>query len=216
MKRLVLAVAAVAVLAAPAAQVSAWGSTGHRLIGMAAMRALPDELPAFLRTPGAVADIAGAVGAESMGSQFAIFTLQDWNDEKRRNDLINIVIDCWREVAEHAKAAGLKYVFWEPMSVGREFGHTIAECRRFDKQLAEAKLAIPFRMIVDIDHGDTSCKTLDAALYITKTRAHRTRKTAAKAVAKKPAAAKAAAAKKPSATKTAAKQPAAARVRRAG
>lgn len=57
MKRLVLAVAAVAVLAAPAAQVSAWGSTGHRLIGMAAMRALPDELPAFLRTPGAVADI---------------------------------------------------------------------------------------------------------------------------------------------------------------
>ena len=69
---------------------------------------------------------------------------------------------------------------------------------------------------VDIDHGDTSCKTPDAALYITKTRAHRTRKTAAKAVAKKPAAAKAAAAKKPSATKTAAKQPAAARVRRAG
>lgn len=57
MKRFVLAVAAVAVLAAPAAQVSAWGSTGHRLIGMAAMRALPEELPAFLRTPGAVADI---------------------------------------------------------------------------------------------------------------------------------------------------------------
>ncbi|HRO33669.1 MAG TPA: S1/P1 Nuclease [Brevundimonas sp.] len=57
MKRLVLAVAAVAVLAAPAAQVSAWGSTGHRLVGMAAIRALPDELPAFLRTPGAVADI---------------------------------------------------------------------------------------------------------------------------------------------------------------
>jgi D-erythrulose 1-phosphate 3-epimerase len=98
-----------------------------------------------------LADIAGAVGAESMGSQFAIFTQKDYNDTKRREELINIVIDCWREVAEHAKSAGLKFIFWEPMSVGREFGHTIAECRSFDKRLAAANLALPFRMIVDID-----------------------------------------------------------------
>ena len=45
-----------AALMAPAG-VSAWGNTGHRLIGTAAMRALPDELPAFLRTPGAVAEV---------------------------------------------------------------------------------------------------------------------------------------------------------------
>ena len=38
-----LAVLAVAV---PAVQVDAWGNTGHRLIGVAAMRALPDDLPA--------------------------------------------------------------------------------------------------------------------------------------------------------------------------
>ena len=57
MKRLVLATVAVLALAAPAAQVDAWGSTGHRLVGVAAMRALPDDLPAFLRTPGAVADV---------------------------------------------------------------------------------------------------------------------------------------------------------------
>ena len=46
----------VAAVAMPAG-VSAWGNTGHRLIGVAAMRALPDELPAFLRTPGAVAEV---------------------------------------------------------------------------------------------------------------------------------------------------------------
>ena len=60
MKRLVVALSAltlgVAVLAAPAV-VSAWGNTGHRLIGVAAMRALPEELPAFLRAPGAVAEV---------------------------------------------------------------------------------------------------------------------------------------------------------------
>ena len=59
MKRLALALAAVSALALAATPVavSAWGNTGHRLIGMAAMRALPDELPAFLRTPAAAADV---------------------------------------------------------------------------------------------------------------------------------------------------------------
>ncbi|MDO9079104.1 MAG: S1/P1 Nuclease, partial [Brevundimonas sp.] len=60
MKRLAVALAALslgaAVLAAPAV-VSAWGNTGHRLIGMAAVRGLPGDLPAFLRTPGAAAEV---------------------------------------------------------------------------------------------------------------------------------------------------------------
>jgi hypothetical protein len=60
MKRIAaLAAAAVlggALLATPAA-VSAWGNTGHRLIGVAAVRGLPEELPAFLRSPGAVAEV---------------------------------------------------------------------------------------------------------------------------------------------------------------
>jgi len=59
MKRFALAAAAVCVLAAVAvpAAVQAWGNTGHRLIGVAAVRGLPDDMPAFLRTPGAAADI---------------------------------------------------------------------------------------------------------------------------------------------------------------
>lgn len=61
MKRLALAVlasaAVIVAVAAPAVTVTAWGNTGHRLIGVAAMRALPDDLPGFLRTPGAVADV---------------------------------------------------------------------------------------------------------------------------------------------------------------
>lgn len=59
MKRFALAAAAVCVLAAVAVPVAvqAWGNTGHRLIGVAAVRALPEELPAFLRTPAAAADI---------------------------------------------------------------------------------------------------------------------------------------------------------------
>ena len=37
-------------LTAPS-QALAWGGHGHRIIGVAAMEALPDEVPAFLRDP---------------------------------------------------------------------------------------------------------------------------------------------------------------------
>jgi hypothetical protein len=57
MKRLAIAALALVAVAAPAVTVTAWGNTGHRLIGVAAMRALPDDLPAFLRTPAAIADV---------------------------------------------------------------------------------------------------------------------------------------------------------------
>ena len=58
MKRIALALSALtlgAAIVVTPAMVSAWGNSGHRMVGMAAVRALPDELPAFLRTPGAVA-----------------------------------------------------------------------------------------------------------------------------------------------------------------
>lgn len=35
----------------------AWGNTGHRIIGAVAMRALPTEVPAFLRTPQAAEEV---------------------------------------------------------------------------------------------------------------------------------------------------------------
>ena len=56
MKRILITAAVLSLAVVPAA-VSAWGNTGHRRIGVAAVRALPDELPAFLRTPGAAAEV---------------------------------------------------------------------------------------------------------------------------------------------------------------
>jgi len=49
--------AATVLLALAPGQAFAWGSMGHRIVGVAAMRALPSELPAFLRTPQAVDDV---------------------------------------------------------------------------------------------------------------------------------------------------------------
>lgn len=121
----------------------------------------PDVRAYYLDWFRTLADIAGELGADGMGSQFAVFTQKDYIDPVRRQELIETAIECWRDVAEQGRAAGLKYLFWEPMSVGREFGHTIAACRTFDRRLAGAGLAIPFRMIVDIDHGDVTSANPD-------------------------------------------------------
>lgn len=102
------------------------------------------------------ADITADLGGTSVGTQFAIFTFADYDDPARREELIQIAIDCWAEVAEHGKAAGLTSIFWEPMSVGREFGHTIKECMALQDRLSAAPFAIPFWMMADIDHGDVS------------------------------------------------------------
>jgi hypothetical protein len=102
------------------------------------------------------ADIWGELGARSVGSQFAIFTHHDYDDPDRRERLIDIALACWSDVTEHARAAGLSYVFWEPMSVGREFGHTIEACRMLQARIDAAGLALPLEMMVDIDHGDVT------------------------------------------------------------
>ena len=50
------------------------------------------------------ADITADLGGDSIGTQFAIFTYSDFDDPARRDALIQTAIDCWAEVAEHAKA----------------------------------------------------------------------------------------------------------------
>ncbi|MEE2862198.1 MAG: TIM barrel protein [Pseudomonadota bacterium] len=107
------------------------------------------------------ADITADLGGRSVGTQFAIFTYLDFDNPARREDLIRIAIDCWAEVAEHAKAAGLDYVFWEPMSIGREFGETIAEAMALQDRLSAADMAIPMWMMADIDHGDVTSANPD-------------------------------------------------------
>lgn len=107
------------------------------------------------------ADIIGDLGGQSVGTQFAIFTYRDFDDPERREALIRIAIDCWAEVAEHAKAAGLQYVFWEPMSIGREFGDTIASSLVLQDRLTAANMAVSMWMMADIDHGDVTSANPD-------------------------------------------------------
>ena len=107
------------------------------------------------------ADITADLGGTSVGTQFAILAFREQDDPAKRAEMIDIAIDCWAEVAEHGKAAGLDYVFWEPMSVAREFGETIAECMALQDRLTAANMAIPMWMMADIDHGDVTSDNPD-------------------------------------------------------
>ena len=51
------ALALAVVLAAAPSSLFAWGNTGHRMLGEIAIRALPAEMPAFLRTKQAAIDV---------------------------------------------------------------------------------------------------------------------------------------------------------------
>ncbi|WP_370046186.1 MULTISPECIES: TIM barrel protein [Salipiger] len=102
------------------------------------------------------ADIIADLGGRSVGTQFAILTYREQDDPARRAEMIDIAIDCWAEVAEHGRAAGLDYVFWEPMSIAREFGETIPESLALQARLSDAGMAIPMWMMADIDHGDVT------------------------------------------------------------
>ncbi|MBB4952162.1 hypothetical protein H4S14_000204 [Agrobacterium vitis] len=107
------------------------------------------------------ADIIADLGGQSLGTQFAILTYRDFDDVTRREQLIAIAIECWQEVAEHAKAAGLSFLFWEPMSIGREFGETIDACTVLQNRLTSTPMAIPMWMMADIDHGDVTSPNPD-------------------------------------------------------
>lgn len=103
-----------------------------------------------------MADIAGDLGAPAIGTQFGIFTFKDYDDSARRDELMKIALDCWRDVADHARKRGLTWLFWEPMSVGRELGHTLKDTQALQDWIDAARLPIPLKPMVDIDHGDVT------------------------------------------------------------
>jgi D-erythrulose 1-phosphate 3-epimerase len=101
-----------------------------------------------------MADIAADLGCPAIGTQYGIFAYRDYDDAARRSALMQAALECWRQVAVHAQRRGLGFLFWEPMSVGRELGHTLAATQELQDWIDAAKLPVPLKPMIDIDHGD--------------------------------------------------------------
>jgi D-erythrulose 1-phosphate 3-epimerase len=116
-------------------------------------------------------DIAADLNCPAIGTQFAILTYADQDDSTRRAAIMDAALGCWHEVAEHAGKRGLNYLFWEPMSVARELGHTLAATQELQDWIDGKHLPIPLKPMIDIDHGDvTSTDPADTDPYAWATR----------------------------------------------
>ena len=93
------------------------------------------------------------LGAEGAGSHFGIMTARDNADPRVRDQRIRQGVDAWRALSEYAAGIGLRYLLWEPMSVPREVGETIAATEDIQRRCREG-FAIPMLLCLDVDHGD--------------------------------------------------------------
>jgi sugar phosphate isomerase/epimerase len=98
-------------------------------------------------------DISVQLGAESVGSHLGILSVHDLQHANRRELIFQETVKNWRRIAIYAKKKGVKYLSWEPMSIAREYGETLAEAHRIQKALNE-DIALPMKVCLDVDHGD--------------------------------------------------------------
>ena len=100
-------------------------------------------------------DLARELGTTRIGSHPGIFTMEDDRCPLKREARRRENIENWHVVAEYAKGIGIEEIFWEPMSISREQGETISECRRLQHDL-NINSPLPFKICLDVDHGDLS------------------------------------------------------------
>jgi sugar phosphate isomerase/epimerase len=109
---------------------------------------------------GRFADISAALGAKSMGSHFGILTVPDLADPEVRAERFQQNIEGWHQIAALAAQKGLRYLTWEPMSLPREYGETLAETQRIHTAVNHHS-PLPFKLCLDVDHGDVSSTNPD-------------------------------------------------------
>lgn len=105
-------------------------------------------------------DLSIALGAKSMGSHFGIFTEKDNLDISLRAERRKQNIEGWHEIGKYAKKKGLSFLSWEPMSISREQGEKINAARVLHNDVNKNS-PIPFKMCLDVDHGDITSEDSD-------------------------------------------------------
>jgi sugar phosphate isomerase/epimerase len=105
-------------------------------------------------------DLAADIGAKAIGSHLGILTEKDDSDASRREEREEQNIECWHRIAQYAKKKGMDFITWEPMSISREYGHTIFETEILNQKLNKSS-PLPFKICLDLDHGDQTSNNPD-------------------------------------------------------
>lgn len=96
--------------------------------------------------------IGNRLGAKSLGSHFGILTFDTYNDEKKRNEIVNEGVKGWQELTHFAKDLGYECLIFEPMSVPREMATTVEETLELMNRVNE-NCGVPMRVNLDTGHA---------------------------------------------------------------
>lgn len=98
------------------------------------------------------ADLAVRLGAQAVGSHFGILSVRDASDPVRYRERAEEAIRRWQELSLYARDVGLKYVYFETMSIPREMGHTIASAQELLGRVNE-HAGVPMFYCLDVGHA---------------------------------------------------------------
>ena len=100
-------------------------------------------------------DLSVELGANHVGSHLGILSYKE--NIGRELILKNRIIKNWHILGEYAYKKKLKSLIWEPMSISREFGETISECKKIQKMMNKKK-KLKYELCLDVGHGDINSK----------------------------------------------------------
>lgn len=91
-------------------------------------------------------------GAKTLGSHFGILTFDSYEDNGKREFLIEEGVKNWQKLSFYAKDLGYDSLIFEPMSVPREMAHTIPEAKELMDRV-NADCGVPMRLCLDVGHA---------------------------------------------------------------
>jgi len=97
-------------------------------------------------------EIGAAFEASSLGSHFGILTFDSYDHFIKRECLIEKAVRAWQKLSLRAKELGYKYLLFEPMSVPREMGNTVADTLLLMERVNSGS-SIPMYCCLDIGHA---------------------------------------------------------------
>jgi sugar phosphate isomerase/epimerase len=107
------------------------------------------------------------MGATSFGGHLGILSLANDSDPNVRKVMLQRIVGVWHELDEFAQSKGMHKAAWEPMSISREFGHTLEDAREIQNMFKGPTSTMG--LCLDLDHGDitsSNCADYDPVSWI--------------------------------------------------
>lgn len=116
------------------------------------MHPYPDIRSCYLRWYEQLIVMSTYLGADGAGVYMGSMTNRDLNDTRRKEHIINCLLENLQCLANVAKNEDQKFLMWEPMSIPREIPCTISEAKELHRKVNEGT-TLPILFCLDFGHG---------------------------------------------------------------